>query len=162
MDKEAKVEKRKKFLERNRIATDRSLERKKAYISNMETKQRNLIRRNQFLRRDMNRLTQEVYSLRNLAAFECDCENEKLEANLRAVLKETAGSPDDVEEVVGKVLHLRAKDLGMGGGREVFPLRLSLRGLLMMVSWCGWGRSTRIVDLVCRVYRLMLRHRRGS
>jgi hypothetical protein len=114
LDEKAQVVERKKFLERNRVAANRCRERKKSYVSNLESRQKDILSKNQFLRHELQSLSEEVNLLKQMVHVKCACSDEVLLENLRAGLGESTQSPDDVEEVVAKFKTMRATGVTAG------------------------------------------------
>jgi len=67
LDEKMQIEKRKKFLERNRVAANRCRERKKTYVTNLEVKQKEVLARNQYLLVEVEALREEINVLKQLA-----------------------------------------------------------------------------------------------
>ena len=110
LDADAQVVERKKFLERNRVAANRCRERKKTYVSNLESRSKDLQARNALLRADMERLSEEVVALRLMVGIDCGCDDDVLATNLRERLVTGGGLDDEgVEEVVQRFLRLKSQ-----------------------------------------------------
>lgn len=115
LNEEAQIVERKKFLERNRVAANRCRERKKTYVSNLESRGKDLLNRNTFLRAELERLREEVESLRLLVGIKCECDEEALAQNLRERLGASGMVEDGVEEIVQRFLRLKTEgSQGMG------------------------------------------------
>lgn len=118
LDEKTQVEERKKFLERNRVAANRCRERKKTYVSNLESRQKDVLARNQYLHVEVEALREEISLLKQLVHVDCACSEDLLEQNLRRKLSESQQVQDDVEVVVEKFKSMRASGDTAGKGMD--------------------------------------------
>lgn len=108
LDEKTRVEERKKFLERNRVAANRCRERKKTYVSSLETRQKEVLAKNQYLHVEVEALREEIAILKHLVHVDCACSELTLEQNLRRKLGDTKQPQHDIEAVVAKFKCMRA------------------------------------------------------
>lgn len=118
LDEKTQVEERKKFLERNRVAANRCRERKKTYVSSLETRQKDVLAKNQYLHLEVEALREEIAILKHLVHVDCACSESTLEQNLRRKLSDSGQPQDDVEAVVVKFKTMRASGDTSGTGME--------------------------------------------
>jgi hypothetical protein len=118
LDEKTQAEERKKFLERNRVAANRCRERKKTYVSNLETRQKDVLAKNQYLHVEIEALREEIAILKQLVHVDCACSESILEQNLRRKLSDSRQPQDDVETVVEKFKSMRANGDTSGKGMD--------------------------------------------
>lgn len=110
LDEKAQIEERKKFLERNRVAANRCRDRRKAYISDLEKREKKISTENQLLHCEIAMLRKEIISLKALVDVQCACSEDMMEHNLRKKLRDLEPDGTHIAESIAKLKVIRESD----------------------------------------------------